>query len=64
MFNKKNWSVQQEIQKRANLESEVEYWANFNRPSLPKFEKTTKVKYKGIVGWYIFTKDVLNELRP
>lgn len=49
---KNNWSIKEEIQKRANLESEVEYWANLSRPTLPKYSKVKVVKNKP--GWVNF----------
>jgi hypothetical protein len=38
-FNPYNWSIQNEIQKRVNLEAEKEYSANPTRPTLPSYQK-------------------------
>lgn len=37
---KQNWSVGQEIKKRANKEAEVEFWDKLTLPPLPKFIPT------------------------
>ena len=46
----------------ANAESEIEYWANIPKPSLPKYEKPVIQKEK--VGWLNFTRDTLSNLKP
>lgn len=61
-FNPKNFSIQDLIIKRVNLEAEVEH-ASDPVMALPKYEKLPKPK-KNIVGWYVFVKGILRELNP
>lgn len=62
MFNHKNWSVGQEIKKRVNKESEVEYFSKLTLPPLPKFMKV--IVKKNEPGWVHFVLQTLRQLRP
>lgn len=73
MFNKKNWSVKEQIQKRVQIESVVEcqlysdpeeknHLEFAEMPPLPKYEEL-EIK-KDNVGWQIFFIKMLLELRP
>ena len=56
-FNSKNFSVEEVIKKRVNLEAEVEY-ANQERPVLPKFKNIPKSK-KSVGLW-----NFIQQLKP
>ncbi len=56
-----NWSVQNEILKRAQRESNHE-WSKTETPPLPHFEKPPKIKLTA--GLVNFAKTLLLNLRP
>jgi len=62
MFNQKNWSVQQEIEKRAQKESLVAWAAQDTSPILPKFEKSAKVELTS--GVWNLVKNSIYQFRP
>ncbi len=61
-FNPNNWSLEDVIKQRVNLEAEFEH-ANYPIPELPKYVKPPKASNMS-VGWLNFIKVTLNELRP
>ena len=59
---KPNWSIQSEIQKRAQKESEVEWATSNTDPKLPKYEKPRHQKFVAVL--YNFIKTNVLELKP
>jgi hypothetical protein len=61
-LNKANWSIQDEIQKRANLESNYD-WANRKEEvTLPRYTPTEAPKLDA--GVWNMAMNLLNQLKP
>lgn len=56
-FNYKNWSIQQEIKKRVNMEALVEWAQNYKPMKIPKVKKVEKVEFTA--GVYTFLRELL-----
>ena len=61
-FNPHNFDVREVIQRRVNLEAEIEH-SNDPRPKLPIPVKVSKPN-KDSAGWWNFVKMTLDELNP
>jgi len=59
---KPNWSVQNEIKKRADKEAWVKWWETLPKSKLVELKKVKVLKDNA--GWYNLIANALRELKP